>query len=105
FAAGARVSLLESFEDDALLFWRDANAGVGDFKGDYRGGAIEDRVAAGPTDGSDADGEADTAMFGEFEGVGEQVFQDLLETLGVGDQAAHQGRVGDDVEVEAAMLG
>ena len=38
-AAGAGVGLLEGLEDDALLFRRDADAGVGDLEGDDGTGA------------------------------------------------------------------
>ena len=41
-------------------------------------------------DGSDA--QLDAALFSELEGVGEQVFEDLLETLGVSDEAAANAR-------------
>ena len=48
-AAGARVCLLESLEDDSLFFRRDANAGVGNFKSDDGGRAGKDRVRFAPT--------------------------------------------------------
>ena len=47
----------------------------------------------------------DAAVFGEFEGVREQVLKDLLEALGVGDEAADERGIGDDFEVETAILG
>ena len=45
-AAGAGIGLLEGFEDDALFFRRNADAGVGDFEGDDRCGALENRMIA-----------------------------------------------------------
>ena len=39
------------------------------------------------------DGEPHAALFGELEGVGEQVLEHLLQALGVGDQAAAELRI------------
>ena len=41
-AAGARIGLLEGLEDDALLFRRNADAGIGDLEGDHRAGAARE---------------------------------------------------------------
>src|ERR1700727_1992402 len=43
-------------------------------------------------------------MLGEFEGVGEKVLEHLLETLGIGNQAAREMGVGIDFEGEFATL-
>ena len=40
------------------------------------------------------DARAHATLFGEFEGVGKQVLEHLLQALGIGDQAAAQVRVG-----------
>ena len=57
-----------------------------------------------PTAGGHGNGNANATLFGELEGVGEQVLEHLLQTLGVGDHAARQVRVGVDVEGEAAIF-
>ncbi len=94
FAARAGVGLLERFENDALLFGKNADARVGDFERDHRAGAAEDRVLVAPTVVGDADRKAHAALLGEFEGVREQILEHLLETLRVGDDTAHQVGIG-----------
>ena len=49
-------------------------------------------------------GQAHAALFGELEGVGQQVLEHLLQALGVGDQAARQVRIGVHFESQAAVL-
>ena len=44
-------------------------------------------------------------MLGELEGVGEQVLENLLQALGVGDDAAGEMRIEIDVERQMAALG
>ena len=46
FAAGAGIGLLERLEDDALLFRRDADAGVGDLERDTVGALPQRRMVA-----------------------------------------------------------
>ena len=71
-AAGGAVGLLEGLEDDRQLVLGDADAGVDHAEGDHvLGGAL--------------DAERDPALGGELERVGEQVAQDLLQALLVGD--------------------
>ena len=87
-AAGAGIGLLEGLEDDLLLFGGNADAGVAD---------LEARPPTAPDEGSGDRGssrpryastrEATPPLFGELEGVGEQVLEDLLQALGVGDDA------------------
>ena len=48
FAAGAGVCLLEGLEDDALLFGRNADPGIGNLEGHDRGAAFEDRMIFAP---------------------------------------------------------
>jgi hypothetical protein len=42
----------------------------------------------------DGNGQAHAALLGEFEGIGKQVLEHLLQALGVGDQAARKVRIG-----------
>src|ERR1700674_615327 len=46
--ASACICLLESLEDDPLLFQRNANAGIGNFKGYNRCCLSQDRVTLAP---------------------------------------------------------
>ena len=48
--------------------------------------------------------QADTALLGELEGVGQQVLENLLQTLGVGVDAAAEVRIDLDVERELAVV-
>ena len=48
FPAGAGVRLLKRFEDQLLLFQRNADAGVGDLKGDDRSRLVQDRMLGAP---------------------------------------------------------
>ena len=45
-----------------------------------------------------------SAVFGELEGVGQQILEHLLQTLRVGDQAARQVRIGVHLETEPPVL-
>jgi hypothetical protein len=54
-------------------------------------------VRAPSAAGTDTE-EPHAALLGEFEGVGQQVLEHLLQTLGVGDQAA--ARCGSDIDIE-----
>src|SRR5688572_18945063 len=47
----------------------------------------------------------DFALRGEFEGIREQVLEDLLQPLGVGDQIARQIRIDTYDEAEIAVVG
>ena len=51
-----------------------------------------------PTARCVGDQQAHAAVFGEFEGIGEEVLQHLLHTFGIGDDAA--GKVGIEINVE-----
>jgi hypothetical protein len=44
-------------------------------------------------------------MFGELEGVGQQVLQDLLQPLGIGDHAAIEPRIDLRIEGQLAIVG
>ena len=77
-----------------LLFVVDADAGVTDGEGDDRRRRGEGVAVEAPPARGQADLDADHAAFGEFEGVGEEVLQDLAEPLGIGDDRGR--RVGGD---------
>src|SRR6202167_6490934 len=72
FAARAGVGLLECFENDALLFRKNADTRVGDFECDHRAGAAENRVLVAPTVVGDSARKPPVPFPGEFAGVGEQ---------------------------------
>ena len=98
FAAGAGVGLLECLENDLLLLGRNADAGIGDLEGDDGLRLAENRVCRGPADRRGRNLELNAAAVGELERVGQQVLQHLLQTLGVGHQAASKGRIEIDLE-------
>src|SRR5262249_45272452 len=102
--AGRRaVGLLESLEDDLLLFRRDPDPGVGDRDREHRARRVQrlDRRAPSATGRLDAKG--DRALLGELEGVGEEVLDDLLEAGRIREERA--GDVGSDLDPEADALG
>ena len=100
-AAGGGVGLLEGLEDDLLLFLRDADAGVGHFKRHHRRRLVENRVIRVPAPDRSGHVEPHTALRGELEGVGQQIFQNLLEPLGVGHDAA--AKVGIEMNLERQL--
>ena len=51
------------------------------------------------------DAQAHAALFGELERIGQQILQDLLEPLGIGDNAAPKILVDGDVEGESSRIG
>ncbi len=103
-AAGAGVCLLEGLEDDALFLRRNADAGIGDFEGDDRRGAAENRMIFAPSFRSQRYGQMHAALFGELECIRQQVLQHLLQTLRVGDQAARKVRIGMHLECKPPVL-
>src|SRR5580698_11434349 len=60
-AAGRGVGLLERFEDDFLLFQRDAYAGIGNLEGDNGRRLAEHGVLRAPASGGRVDRKTDTA--------------------------------------------
>ena len=97
-AAGRGIGLLEGLEDDLLLLQRNADAGVGHFERHHRRRLAQHRVSGAPTAERSGDIEPYAALSGEFEGVRQQVLEHLLQTLGVGDDAASE--IGIDMDVE-----
>ena len=104
FAAGAGIGLLERFEDELLFFGRDADSGIADRNG-HR--ALSERAA--PDDPSDhpsrdaADRHRDMTLRREFEGIRQQVLQDLLQPFRVGRERRRQRRI--DIDAECQVLG
>src|SRR5258708_7589090 len=104
-AAGAGICLLEGLEDDPLFVRWNTDPGIGNLKGHHRRGPSQDRMIFAPTAFSLRDGEADASLFGEFEGIGQQILQHLLQTLRVSDHAAAEVRIGLHLESEMPVLG
>src|ERR1700687_1694981 len=70
-ATGRSVRLLKRLKDDALLFLRDANAGVAYGESHHTLDAAEDRMSGAPSGGGAGDLQSDGAVFGKFQGVGQ----------------------------------
>ena len=104
-AAGARVGLLKGLENQALLLRRDADARVFDGERDDLLGLAEHRMIGGPARGGKADSDGHVAVGGELHGVGEQVLENLLQTLGVADHDARQIVGKFDVERQILVFG
>ena len=105
FAAGAGVGLLERFEDQLLLLLGNADAGVGHFERDHRGGVIEQWMFRAPAAERRRHGHAHAALGGELERVGQQVLQHLLQAFGIRHHAAAEIAVDLDLERQMAVLG
>ena len=87
------VRLLERLEHDLLLVGRDADAGVADVEGNRLAPAWRDEFTM-------LDVQRHLAAGRELEGVGQQVLEDLLQALGVGDHRLGQARIELDEEIE-----
>ena len=105
FAAGAGIGLLEGLEYDALLLGGNTDTGIGDLEGDDGARAGEDGVVGTPAGQRTGDGEANAALLSELEGVGQQVFEDLLEAARIGDETATEPWIALDLEEESAVFG
>ena len=96
-AAGRAVGLLERLEDDLLLVRRDADAGVGRprTRAPRRPGSAPRCPGSSPPSAGSTR-QRHLPVVRELEGVGEQVLDDLLQPLGVGEHrlAAAAGRTG-----------
>ena len=82
-ATGTGIGLLESFKNKPLIFIGDADTGIGDLEPHYDRCLPKHWMTAAPIASSARDFEAHAAPFGKFESVGQEVFQDLLQSLGV----------------------
>jgi hypothetical protein len=78
----AGVGLAEAVEDVGEEFGLDADAGVGDADLDVRVDPLEEHLHP-------------AALGREFDGVGEEVPDDLLQAIGIGDDALRIGGEGD----------
>jgi hypothetical protein len=67
-----------------MLFLRDPDAGIGNRKRDHALGAVEKRVSGAKALADALDAEPDRTVLGELQRVREQVFQHLLQALGIG---------------------
>ena len=101
-ARGARVGLLERLEDQPLLLGGHADARIFDGEGDDLRGLAQHRVIGAPARRGETDADLDVTLRRELDGVGEQVLEDLLETLGIAGQGARQ--VGGEMDVEGQVL-
>ncbi|MNS74496.1 hypothetical protein D3C72_1079740 [compost metagenome] len=89
-AAGAAISLAEGFEDQLQLVACDADAAVGDLESD-------------PAIAAAANVQADLAVLGELDRIGQQVLQDLLQALVVGHQLTGGQAIGLDLQRQAFL--
>jgi hypothetical protein len=85
---------LERLKDDPLLFVWNADAGVADLERHDGPRSPEDGVVFTPTFIYRSNSKTYSTLLGELKGIGKQVFQHLLQTLGVGDKTAIQVRIG-----------
>ena len=76
-ATRASVGLLECFENNALLFRRNANACVGHFEGHYQRRPFEHRMIVRPAAGGDGNSKGDMALGCELKRVRQQILQHL----------------------------
>ena len=104
-AAGAGVGLLEGLEDDALLLGRDADAGVGHLERDDASAPGSSTGWSGlqpPATGETVSRTPPCAV--NLNAFDSRFFEDLLQALRVGDDAAAEPRSTCDVERQAAAL-
>src|SRR5581483_2829700 len=73
------VRLLKRFKNDRLFVRGNPNASIGYREAHNGPGAIQPFVIAAPAALCPSDFQGHAPLLGEFEGVGEQVLQDLLE--------------------------
>jgi hypothetical protein len=104
-ARGRAVGLLERLEDDLLLVGRDADAGVRDRERDHLARVLQLGVVERPAAVGRRDRERDAAVVRELERVRQQVLDDLLQPLDVGDQRLRQRLLDLDPEVELLRFG
>lgn len=92
------VGLSEVIEEIGLVLFRDAHPGIANGEAEEEGGFASFGLF---------DGEDDLAGFGEFEGIAEEVGEDLAESSGVAEEAIREiGLWGDDeFEVFMSSLG
>src|SRR5271155_4098763 len=96
--AGPGVRLLERFKDQLLLIQRDTDARVRNLESDNGRRRVEDRVLGAPSTQGGCNAKPYATFSGELECIRQQVFQDLLQTFGVRDDAATQVLIEVDIE-------
>lgn len=91
----AGTGLFERFKNELVLVGGDAGAGIGDAEGE---GGVVIGIGGGDLEGDAAEG-------GEFNGVAEEIEEDLAETFGIGEDEG--GEVGVRVvgELQSFLLG
>src|SRR5260370_10231885 len=94
FSRGGPIGLAEGFEDQLLLFGRDPNAGIAHGEAESAGGRIA-CVASNVN--------RHFASLCEFDGVADQVQQDLAQPVRISDQAIRHSSV--YVHSKSQMLG
>ena len=98
------VGLLERLEDDLLLVGEMPMPVSVTAKATTVVGAVQLLVVRAPAGLGRLDRQCHLAVVRELEGVGEQVLQDLLQALDVGDHRLRQARVEADEEIDALRL-
>ena len=93
----------ERLEYRLLLLRKDADPSVRNSQCNHAPGSVEDFVLRVPTGGRGLSGERDPSLLGEFEGVAQQVVEDLLQALRVGWNRGWQ--TGSHVDCEAKLGG
>ena len=94
---------MEGLEDDALLLGCDTDAGILHGEGHDVVGLGKDRMIRAPALAGQADAHFDLALGGEFDGVGQQVLENLLQALGVAVHGVRQVRV--ELNMKRQILG
>src|SRR5574343_64149 len=77
------IGLRKLLEETPELLWRNTDSRILDAKGDGRGGAIA---------GGLADHQPDMPLFGELDGIAQQIDQDLPQAEGIAEQEMHGAR-------------
>ncbi|MND85011.1 hypothetical protein D3C80_769180 [compost metagenome] len=91
-AVAGAIHLVEGAEDRLLLVGGDADAGIAHGKDDAGARLVTDV-------------QADLAALGELDGVGQQVLEDLLQALAVGEQSGRHLCLGGHLEGQALVPG
>ncbi len=103
-AAGSGVCLLESFEDNSLLVRRDADTAIRDLKRHNGGCSAKDWVARCPSAGDRRNGKTHASLLCEFECVRQEIFEHLLQALGIRHQAACEMNISIHLKGKLAIL-
>src|SRR5262249_23752506 len=96
FAARAAVSLLESLENDGLFFLGNAHARIVHRKREYGRRRIQAIIIGTPSAVRSGYAQVNASLMRELEGIGKQVFDDLLQARAIGRQRAREGGIDFD---------